>query len=158
MSMVPFILLAVGLLLIFLEFFLPGGIMGTIGALVVLGSIVLFAMETDSGLLVVLFTTASILAVVLLFRFALWRIKHGEAGSTIYSDDAQEGYVASAFDETVIGKIGLVSSDLKPGGHILIEDKRHSAISLSGYITKGEKVKVVGGEGVSLTVKLYKES
>ncbi len=47
---------------------------------------------------------------------------------------------------------------MKPGGQVVIEEKKHSAISLSGYITKGNKVKVVGGEGESLTVKLYKEN
>ncbi len=156
--MLPFILLAVGLLLIFLEFFLPGGIMGSIGALVVLASIVLFAMGTDSALLVIVFTTGSILAVVLLFRFALWRIKQGAPGERLYSDDAQEGFIATSFDKTAIGKIGVVASDLKPGGQVVIEEKKHSAISLSGYITKGNKVKVVGGEGESLTVKLYKEN
>lgn len=151
--MLPFILLAVGLLLIFLEFFLPGGVMGTIGALVVLASIALFAMQTDSMILILLYTIGSIVSVALLFRFALWRIRHGEPGKTIYSDDDQEGFTASAFDKGAIGKIGIVDTDLRPGGHIIVEDKRHSAISRSGYIPKGEKVKVLGGEGESLIVK-----
>jgi len=151
--MLPFVLLAVGLLLIFLEFFLPGGIMGTIGALVVMGSIVLFAMQTESMLYILLYTVGSVVIVALLFRFALWRIRHGEPGKTIYSDDAQEGFTASRFDTTAIGKSGLVDTDLKPGGHIIIDEKRHSAISVSGYISKGEKVKVIGGQGESLTVK-----
>lgn len=151
--MLPFILLAVGLLLIFLEFFLPGGVMGTIGALVVLASVALFAMQTDSMVLILLYTIGSIVSVALLFRFALWRIRHGEPGKTIYSDDDQEGFTASVFDKEAIGKIGIVDTDLRPGGHIIVEDKRHSAISRSGYIPKGEKVKVLGGEGESLIVK-----
>lgn len=154
--MLPFIILAVGLLLIFLEFFLPGGIMGTLGALVVLASIVFFAMQTESMILVLLYTVGTIVLVGVLFRFALWRIRHGEPGKTIYSDDDQEGFTASRYDKTAIGKIGTVDTDLKPGGHIIIDDQRHSAISLSGYITKGETVKVIGGQGESLTVKKEK--
>ncbi len=151
--MLPFVLLGVGLLLIFLEFFLPGGIMGTIGALVVMGSVVLFAMQAESMLYILLYTVGCVVLVALLFRFALWRIRHGEPGKTIYSDDAQEGFTASRFDTTAIGKSGLVDTDLRPGGHIIVDEKRHSAISVSGYISKGEKVKVIGGQGESLTVK-----
>lgn len=151
--MLPLVLLIMGLLLIFLEFFLPGGVMGTLGALVVLSSIVFFAMQTESLLFILLYTVGSFVLVVLLFRFALWRIRHGEPGKTIYSDDDQEGFIASTFDKAAIGKIGVVDTDLRPGGHIIIENKRHSAISRSGYISKGEKVKVIDGEGESLIVK-----
>lgn len=151
--MLPFVLLAVGLLLIFLEFFLPGGVMGTLGALVVLSSIVFFAMQTESLLYILLYAFGSFVLVYLLFRFALWRIQHGEPGKTIYSDDDQEGFTASAYDKATIGKIGVVDTDLRPGGHIIIEEKRHSAISRSGYISKGDNVKVIGGEGESLIVK-----
>lgn len=151
--MLPFILLAAGLLLIFFEFFLPGGILGSIGAVVVIASIVVFALQFDSLMLIVLYTLGSIVLVGLLFRFALWRIRHGEPGKTIYSDDAQEGYFASSYDKSAIGKTGVVDTDLRPGGHIIVDGIRHSAISLSGYIPKGEKIKVTGGQGESLTVK-----
>ena len=76
--MLPFILLAVGLLLIFLEFFLPGGIMGTMGVLVIIGSIVFFALQSESLVLIALYTIGCVVLVVLLFRFALWRIRHGQ--------------------------------------------------------------------------------
>ena len=151
--MLPFMLLAVGLLLIFLEFFLPGGIMGSIGVLVIIGSIVFFALQSESLVFIVLYTLGCGVLVALLFRFALWRIRHGEPGKTIYADDAQAGYFASSYDKTTIGKSGIVDTDLRPGGHIIVDDTRHSAISVSGYISKGEKVKVIGGQGESLTVK-----
>jgi membrane-bound ClpP family serine protease len=154
--MIPFILLGVGLLLIFLEFFLPGGIMGMLGALVVVGSIIVFAMQQDSLLLVLLYAAGSIALVVLLFRFALWRLRYGSGAKSFYSEDSQHGYTASTFDRSVIGKLGVVDTDLRPGGHVIVEEQRHTAISVSGYINKGEKVKVIGGQGESLTVKLYK--
>ncbi|CCB91728.1 putative membrane-bound serine protease [Waddlia chondrophila 2032/99] len=151
--MLPFIWLAIGLLLIFLEFFLPGGVMGTLGALAVVASIVIFALQTDSVALVILYTLGCVVLFILLFRFALWRIRHGEPSKTIYADDAQEGFIASQYDKSLIGKMGIVDTDLKPGGHIIVEEKRHPAISLSGYISKGEKVEVISGEGESLIVK-----
>ena len=155
--MIPFIVLVLGLLLIFLEFFLPGWILGIMGGLVVLASIILFAIEYESPLLVGLYILGIFVSLYYVIKYALWQIKHASPKRSIYLESDQEGYVASTFDKEAIGKIGIVDTDLKPGGHVMIEGKRHLAISLSGYISKGEQVIVVGGEGESLTVKHYKK-
>lgn len=147
------ILLGIGLLAILLEFFLPGGILGTVGALFVVGSIIVFAMNSDSLILTFGYIIATVVSFGLLVKFALWRIRHGAPGKSIYSDDDQEGFVASTWDRTLVGKDGVVSSDLKPGGHITIDGRQHSAISQSGYIPLGEGVTVIGGEGETLIVK-----
>lgn len=151
----PYLLWAVGLFMIFLEFYLPGGIMGVLGAVAVLASIVLFAMQSNSPLAILLYIIGTVASTVLLFKFALWRIRHAKPDRSIYSEGDQEGYVACVYDKSAIGKMGIVQSDLKPGGHILVEGKKHGAISKSGYITKGSEVIVLGGEGESLTVKHY---
>jgi len=151
--MLPFILLAVGLLMIFLEFYLPGGVMGTIGAFVVLGSIILFAILYDDLLLISLYTVTTMAVLILLFRFALWRIRNAPPGRSVYSGGDQAGYTASTWDKSTVGKVGVVDTDLRPGGHVIIDGKRHGAISQSGYLSKGSKVIVTGGEGESLTVK-----
>ena len=155
--MMPFIILGLGLLMIFLEFYLPHGIMGVIGALTVLASIVIFAVQYDSPVLILLYSLGVFVLLYYLFIFALWQIKKAPPGRSVYTHGDQEGYVASEYDKQAIGKVGIVDSDLKPGGHIIVEGKRHLAISLSGYITKGEEVIVVGGEAESLTVKHFKK-
>jgi len=151
-----FLLLGVGLLMIFLEFYLPGGIMGTLGVLIVLGSVILFVSESNSLIEVVFFIIGATAALVILFRFALWRIRHAPPDRSIYSDQDQEGFVASAFDREAIGKRGIVETDLRPGGHILVEGKKHLAISQSGYLSKGEEIEIVDGQGESLIVKKVK--
>ncbi len=147
------ILLGVGFLAILLEFFLPGGILGTVGALFVLSSILVFAVNSDSLVLTFGYIIVTVVSFGLLVKFALWRIRHGEPGKTIYSDADQQGFVASSWDSALVGKDGLVSTDLKPGGHITIEGKQYSALSQSGYIQQGEGVTVIGGEGETLLVK-----
>ena len=154
--MIPFLLLIFGLLLIFLEFYLPGAILGTLGALSILGAIYLFASETSSFLAILLFILFSILAVGCVIRFAMWWIVKAKTGYSIYLKEDQEGFQASHYDKTAIGKIGIVVADLKPGGFILIEDQRYPAISLSGYISKGEHVIVLDGQEQSLIVKRHK--
>jgi len=155
--MTPFILLAIGLLLIFFEFYLPGGVMGTLGGLVVFASMIVFAIQSDSIIETFFFILGSCTAFVLLVKFALWRIQHAAPGTSIYSNADQEGYVADKYDETTIGKIGTVSTDLRPSGHIIIEGKRYTAVSQGGYISKGSEVTVLSGQGKTLIVKLFKK-
>jgi membrane-bound serine protease (ClpP class) len=116
--------------------------------------IILFASQTSSVAAVVLFVLGTAVCVGLLIRFALWRIVHAKPPYSIYSDQSQEGYLASTYDHSAIGKTGLVVADLKPGGYIVIEGRQHPAISLEGYMAKGEHVIVVSGQEQSLIVKL----
>lgn len=151
--MSPFILLAIGLLLIFIEFYLPGAIMGICGTILVLVSIFLFASETESPALTILYIIGAGACVGLLIKFTLRRIVKAKPEYSIYSNKDQKDYVASTYDKTTIGKKGIVLSDLKPGGYIIVEGKQHQAISLTGYLTKGIEVIVVSGDGESLIVK-----
>lgn len=151
--MTPFILVLLGLFLILVEFYIPGAIMGILGGISILTGIVLFASESSSLLATVLFVLVSAASVGLLIRFALWRIVHAKPEYSIYSDSSQEGYLASTYDKSAIGKTGVVLADLKPGGYILIEGQQYPAISISGYISKGEHVLVISGQEQSLLVK-----
>lgn len=153
----PYALWILGLILIYLEFYLPGAIMGIAGGLLVFLSVILFASKSSSPLATTAFFVGVLASVILLIRFAIWRIKSAKPDYSIYSDKDQEGYVASGYDKSTIGKTGVVLSDLKPGGYILIEGKQHQALSQSGYIVKGSKVVVIAGEGESLIVKSFKE-
>jgi membrane-bound serine protease (ClpP class) len=139
--------------MIFIEFFIPGAVMGTIGSIAILIGIFLFASQSSSLLATVLFVLGTAVSVGLLIRFALWRIVHAKSSHSIYSDKDQEGYQASSYDQSLIGKSGSVFADLKPGGFISIEGKQHPAISVSGYLAKGDRVTVIGGQEQSLIVK-----
>ena len=151
--MSPLILLTIGLLLIFIEFYLPGAVLGIAGGGFVLASIILFIMQDHSIVEVILYIAAVVVCLTLLIRFALWKIKKAKPNRSIYSDDSQVGFQAVSFDKTMIGKEGVVLTDLKPGGFITINDKQYSAISEEGYLSKGTKVKVIRGEESNLIVR-----
>lgn len=153
----PIFWLLIGLGLIFAEFYLPGAILGIIGGIFVLVSVVSFAYTVNSPLYVVLYLIATGIAVGLTIKFSFWSIRHNKSRFKIYSDDAQNGFIASKFDQTAIGKKGIVLTDLKPGGYILIEGKQHQALSQTGYIVKGTEVEVIGGQEESLLVKQSKK-
>lgn len=157
MNINPYILLLLGLLLVFVEFFIPGAIMGICGGAMILASIILFAVQSQSLVATVLFAIGSVIGLIVLIKFALWRIRTAKPGYSIYSNADQEGFVASHYDSSAIGKRGVVDTDLKPGGHIIVDGKRLQAISQSGYITKGTEIIVIGGQEESLIVKLCKK-
>ncbi|MCB1113654.1 MAG: serine protease [Chlamydiia bacterium] len=146
-----YLLAVLALLMIFLEFFLPGGILGAIGGLILLWSYFTLIQEGASALEVGLFIAGTLVLLGGLIRFALWKIPKDKRG--IYLGGDQEGYRSAKYDAEAIGKVGEAQTDLRPGGFIVVEGKRHAAISLSGYIDKGSQVKVISGEGESLMVK-----
>ena len=156
MNFTPYILLATGLILIFLEFFLPGGVLGIAGGVLVLLSVVVFAMQVTSGLYVFLYAAGCVLFVGLLILYTIQRIKKGKVKG-IFLNTEQKGYYASAFDKSLVGKRGKALTDLRPAGHILVEGKRYQAVSITGYLEKGTPIEVVGGEGAHLRVKHIEE-
>lgn len=151
--MTPYIFLALGLLLILIEFYLPGAIMGIAGGILIVTSIVLFAMQAASPIWIILYIIGVTIAIIFLVKFALWRIRTAKPGRSIYLESDQTGYQASTYDASVVGKTGVVVTDLKPGGHILVDGKRLQAISQSGYLVKGTTVTILGGQEESLIVK-----
>ena len=140
------VFIIVGLLLVFLEFFLPGAIMGISGGILVAVGLVLFAMNSTSLWLIILVFAVTIAALIFLASFALKRLKK----SKIYLDDDQAGYKASGWSEEMVGREGKVVSNLKPAGHISIEGKRFQAVSKMGYIDRGSEIVVIGGQGAHL--------
>ncbi len=151
--MMPFLLLALGLLLIFLEFYLPGAIMGIAGTALVIASIILYANQAESAGAVIAFTTGVLVLLGFLIRFALKRIRGTAKDNTMYLDTDQSGYTASSYDVNAIGKNGVVYADLKPAGHIMIAGVQYQATTESGYLPRGTPIVVIGGSGAHLIVK-----
>lgn len=149
----PYFLAILGFIFIFIEFYIPGAIMGVLGGILTATSIFLFIEQNDSWIAISLYIGAIILCLGLLFKFALWRIKTAKPEFSIYSGGSQDGYKASRYDHDAIGKTATVLSDLKPGGYIILDGKQLQAISESGYIVKGSKVLVISGQEESLIVK-----
>lgn len=142
-----------GLSLIFLEFFLPGAIMAIGGSVLLLTSLYVFYKVAPDPLLFIGYLGLLVLLVFLVIRLALWRVKSTAKKGTIYLMSDQEGYQASIYPKEMVGKKGVAASDLKPSGHIFIEEAAYQALSKSGYIDKGTPVEILGGQGSHLIVK-----
>jgi membrane-bound serine protease (ClpP class) len=54
--------------------------------------------------------------------------------------------------EALVGRTGLATSDLGPAGTVSVDSEAWSAVSERGLIRHGERVRVLGVEGVRLRV------
>lgn len=151
--MIPVLVLLTGLFLIMLEFYLPGAIMGILGAIAICISIVLFAVQENSAWETLLFLIFALALLTGLIKYMLWKIPRSNSAFSIYSNHDQTGFTASQFDASAVGKMAVAFTDLKPGGIILLDGKRLQAVSQSGYLIKGTDVLIIGGEGELLIVK-----
>jgi membrane-bound ClpP family serine protease len=142
------ILALTGLLLIFLEFFLPGAIMAIGGTLMLLASLLLFYFQVDELLYFAAYALVLGVALFITIRLAIKRIKKGKV---LHTSD-QEGFLACAYPKEMIGKSAIVTADLKPSGYIEIDGNAFAALSKMGYIEKGMYVRIIGGQGAHLIV------
>ena len=147
-------LLGFSLLLFFMELQAPGiGVFGVGGVIsFVLGAFLLFggfgspAIPTPSfrvNLWLIGIVTALLLGFLLLFfRMVL----------------ASRRTVTVPTAETVVGQVGVVTSDLAPTGTVQLGSELWTAVADDDKVIKsGEKVKVVALEGLTLTVSKTKE-
>jgi membrane-bound ClpP family serine protease len=152
----PILLVIAGLLLIYFEFFLPGGIMGIFGAMLMIAGVILLATTGVSPFTLFIFVALSALLLFFTIKFALIRVKKTGSKGTMFLNDDQTGYYASKYNKELVEKEGIASSDLKPSGYIKIEDNIYQAVSKTGYIEKGSPIKVIGGRGAYLICKQIK--
>ncbi|MBN1914900.1 MAG: NfeD family protein [Parachlamydiales bacterium] len=143
------LLALLGLGSVYLEFFLPGGVMSILGGALLVASIVMTYFY--SPFFVFLLFIVAVL--VLLWADIKLALRHVSKKSGIFLSSDQEGFSASTFRRELIGHVGIAATDLGPSGQIMIEKTYYQAQSISSYVRKGEEVLVTGGEGARLFVK-----
>ncbi len=153
--LVPIFLGFAGLVFIYLEFFLPGGIAAALGILALLAGVILFSMS-HSLLVVLLYAAVFSLLCGLSIALALKKVKASGKHQTVYLSKDQSGYQAPRFEERLIGKIATATSNFTPSGHIEVDGELFQAVSQGRFIPKGSKVRIIGGEGARFIVKVEK--
>jgi membrane-bound ClpP family serine protease len=147
------LLFAIGILLILAEVIVPGGILGTIGGLMMFGGCILAFMNYGSlgGLAAVL--VALILgggALYLEFRY-LPKTKLGKRAFL----SAEISGVSAAFGKEaldLIGKSAEAITLLSPSGYILVDGRRYEAFCQSGQAPVGSLLEIIGADNFRLIV------
>lgn len=144
--MTPYILLALGLLFVWLEFYLPGGAFAVAAAIFVLVSLISFFSHSESLTSSVLFFLLSCTLVIAVIRLAIYRIRRSAKDNTFFLSTDQEGFSAQDVHEDVIGKFGVTLTECGPSGFMLIEGKRLPIVANGSYLDKGVEVEVIAKE------------
>ena len=148
---ISLIITVLGLLLIFFEFFIPGGIAAILGGLMIVIGVTTFSILPIPLLIKGAFFVCACGATAALCSFALFLIRRKGSESLQLKAD-QEGFTSASSDKSLIGLSGVAISDLKPSGFVLVEGRRYQAVSQGVYLKKGHPIFVEEGRGATLIV------
>ena len=65
----------------------------------------------------------------------------------------ENGYVSAAPQDYLLGKQGIVLTDLRPAGTAVIEGRNVDVVSEGAFLNKGEKIEVISVNGSRVVVK-----
>ncbi|QGX65402.1 nodulation protein NfeD [Bacillus sp. ms-22] len=143
-----------GIVLIILELFLPGGIVGVIGLICVVVSLFLAAGSfTEMTISILIATAVSIIAVILLTKVLGKRMKFFKKFILTDSTNKESGYVSNETREDLVGQIAVTATALRPSGTIVLGDERIDVVSEGAFIDKDEQVKIIKAEGSRIVVR-----
>jgi len=144
---------AVGALLIGFEVVVPGGILGTIGAVALLCAVGLSVYDYGVNGGALAFAAALVLVAAVLFvEFKL--LPKTAFGRSFFLKDSVTGTAAAEPQQSLVGSRGEAMTTLAPSGYVFIDGRQHEAFSRSGFISAGQPVKVVAAESFRLIVIL----
>ncbi len=146
-----------GLLCLYFEFFLPGGVLALLGGVILIASCIFFFFQSDSSLATFLYFVGLILASTLVCLFAIRSIRRSGKENSFFLQKDQAGFTAGSLEEDLVGKEGVVSTELKPAGHVRIDGKVYQAVSQGEFLLKGSFVEVCSVKGSHLVVKVIKK-
>ncbi len=146
-------LVAAGLFLLGAEIFVPGGIIGTIGALALVAAIIVgfLAFGAQGGLL-------SGIVIVLLSGVAmiLWAKFFPRTGMGRHLTLSLSGklFKAPPADlKKLVGKEGVALTILRPSGMARIDGRRVDVVADGSYIEEGRPIEVIEVDGARVVVR-----
>ena len=145
-----------GLVCIYLECFIPGGAMAAVGVLCFMGGYLLAYIASSEKAVYIVYTALIAILLPIVIYIALKKIKKSGKKAQFYLEDDQEGFKASVFNRSLIGKEAITSSPLKPSGYVELEGTSLQVVSEQGFIQKGVRVIILRGEGSRYIVKKIK--
>lgn len=142
MAYIAIILLLIGILLLFIELFIPGfGFFGITGIIAMLASAILTVIYIPYGAIVVI----SELIIIFIIGYLLVEYvrRNGFYGKIVLKDTLNEDFNDTELLNTYIGKEGVAKTPLRPCGNVIIEGKKLEAYSDGDYINSNDKIKAV---------------
>ncbi len=146
--------------LVMAEVFIPsGGLFGVLAvASVVAGVVVCFRQSATAGWIGIAFAIIMIPGVLIIAYEILPKTRFGKS-VTLSPPQRQEGDAVPDTPQLkeMLDAVGTVITPLRPVGMCNFSGQRLECVAESGYIDKGQKVKVIKIESTQLTVRVVDE-
>lgn len=148
------LLFGIGLLMLSLEIFLPGGVLGVMGALTMFaGAWIAFrdygAAGGALGMVVALTLTA------LTFYVELVVLPKTRLGRSMVLAAEVTGKASQPADASLVGKHCVAATVLAPSGFVLVDGKRMEAFSRDGFVEAGSQLVVHSMDNFRLIVSKF---
>lgn len=145
------VLFGIGLLMLSLEIFLPGGVLGVMGGLTMLGAVVLTF--RDHGIAGgALSLSAALIAVCAVFYIELVVLPKTRLGRGLVLSGEVSGKATTAADASLVGRPCEAVTVLAPSGVVTLDGRRFEAFSRDGYVEPGTKLVVHSTDNFRLIV------
>ena len=143
-----------GILCIIIEMLLPTvGLLAGVGVAAMLYSVVLALGGDVDAILAML--GAVVLAVVI-FALIVKKLPSSKLWNRFVLHDqstSKRGFVSAAPREALVGRTGVVTTELRPSGTADIDGKPVDVVSEGAFLPKGTEVRVVTVEGARVVVR-----
>jgi membrane-bound serine protease (ClpP class) len=146
------LLAAAGFVLLLTEMFLPGGVLGALGGLALLGAVILGYVEFGSVIGTAIFGAIS---VVVLIGFCVWMAVFP---STTVGRRLTLGRTLPAGPKlpdasALVGAEGIAITPLRPAGTARIGERRVDVVAEGAFVASGESIVVLLAEGARVVVR-----
>ncbi|MDA0293234.1 MAG: hypothetical protein O3A75_01515 [Verrucomicrobia bacterium] len=146
------VLFLVGFSLVAAEVFLPGLILGTIGLLCLVASVVVVFAQygTSAGLL-----AAFLVGGLSFVGFIVWLnlFPRTFIGRRLMLRTSQPADLTAAAHQTMIGATGEALTPLRPSGTAQINGKRVDVTAVGDFLESGEQLVVIAADGLRVAVR-----
>jgi len=141
-----------GFALVWIEFYLPGGVVGAAGVIAILVGLGMFFAE-HSLWVSTLVSIVVMSLLLLMIRYWMRTLHRSFLGRRIMLRAEVGGTEMYESAATMVGRTGVTLSRLNPSGKARIDGERHDVMSEMGMIEAGVTVKVVRVDAGTLIVR-----
>ena len=151
-SALIFVLIIAGLVLIAAEVFLPGLILGAIGFLCLMASVVLVFVNYGTVAGVV---ATFIVGILTLVGFVLWLYVFPRTfiGRGVMLLTPKMENTAAGRNQSLVGLEGEALTPLRPSGTARIDGRRLDVSAVGDFLEEGAKLEVVSADGLRVAVR-----
>jgi membrane-bound serine protease (ClpP class) len=147
-----------GVALIVAEFFVPGGILGILGGVLLIISTALGWYEwPDYGMYIALGEAFGALVLIIVGLIIIRQTGANRVMMLMDTQDVSEGYVSDESKSELVGCEGEAYTMLRPAGTVIIDDERYGAVADGAFIPKGATVRVVEVHGNRVVVEQVRQ-